>query len=560
MSSSNKPTKDALACDGASCPACGYAGDGLIVPGPCPGCGVMLSPQTTEGRPSRFDRLPPLAQMGIIATPVIIVMTSYTVMQLVDSLMVSRIGPDEVYVAAQGNGGMLPYVVMALSLGLCGVINTYVSQNLGAGRPERCAAYGWNGLWLSLVLAVCMIPLGLAMPFLFAQADHSEQLRQLETSYGQILVAGAFFPMAARAIAHFFYGLHRPTVVMIAVLTGNITNLLCNVVLIFGSAGAPEGFPLREVFQSIAGTLGIEPMGLTGAAIGTVIGGSIEFGIPFLVFLSPAFNRRYRTRSVWRPSMPHLKDIFRLGWPGSLMFFNEMFCWAYLMLRLLSKAGAATVSDPAQAEAAATLHTTAGWIALRFMHLSFMPAIGISIAITAIVGRCMGKGRPDLAAKRAWLGMRLTMLYMGLCALVFVLFPEWLIGLYAPSDMPAEQVAELVRVGTAVMIAAAVFQLFDAVAISMVGALRGAGDTVWPGVVTVVLSWTLIIGGGELMLLVFPSLGSLGPWIAASAYIIILGLAVLARFMGGKWKHITLVDRTDVQPVPGEPIQAAEKL
>ena len=94
----------------------------------------------------------------------------------------------------------------------------------------------------------------------------------------------------------------------------------------------------------------------------------------------------------------------------------------------------------------------------------------------------------------------------------------------------------------------------------MVGALRGAGDTVWPGVVTVVLSWTLIIGGGELMLLWFPSLGSLGPWIAASAYIIILGLAVLARFMGGKWKHITLLDRADVQPVAGEPIKAVEQL
>jgi MATE family, multidrug efflux pump len=506
-------------------------------------------------RKERFDKLPPLAQMAIIAIPVMIVMTSYTIMQLVDSLMVSRIGPEEVYVAAQGNGGMVPYVFMAFSLGLCTVINTYVSQNLGAGKKDNCAPYGWNGLWISLGMALTLVPVGLMLPYVFSKFNHSEQLQQLETAYGQILIAGAFFPMAARSIAQFFYGVHKPSVIMVAVLTGNTVNLLCNAVLIFGAAGAPEGFPLREQFQSVASFLGIEAMGLRGAAIGTVIGGSIEFGIPFLVFLSPRFNKLYKTRSTWKISGKHIKDLLKLGWPGSLMFFNEMFCWALLLVWLSSKAGAMSVSDPALAEHASTVHTTAGWIALRFMQLSFMPGVGISIAITALVGRNIGMGRPDLAAKRTWLGMKLTLLYMGGWALIFVVFPADLIRLYTAVNQTPAQVEELVRIGTTIMWAAAVFQLFDAVAISLTGALRGAGDTVWPGMVTIIFSWVFIILGGLLMLFLFPTIGAIGPWIAASAYIVALGIAVLFRFLGGKWKTIKLVERhTDAASPDGKPV------
>ena len=67
------------------------------------------------------------------------------------------------------------------------------------------------------------------------------------------------------------------------------------------------------------------------------------------------------------------------------------------------------------------------------------------------------------------------------------------------------------------MIAAAVFQVFDAIAISLSGALRGAGDTIWPGVVTIVLSWSCIVLGGHLFIAAAPGLGSVGPWIAAAA-------------------------------------------
>jgi MATE family multidrug resistance protein len=159
----------------------------------------------------------------------------------------------------------------------------------------------------------------------------------------------------------------------------------------------------------------------------------------------------------------------------------------------------------------------------------------------------MGMGRPDLAAKRAWLGMRLTVAYMGLCALGFVIFREPLVDVFVSDDLhqsDPESAAALLRVGASVMIAAAIFQVFDAVAITISGALRGAGDTIWPGVVTVVVSWGCIIGIGHLALAWAPGLGSLGPWIGASSYIILLGVLFLARFVAGRWKTIDVLGKS----------------
>ena len=80
-------------------------------------------------------------------------------------------------------------------------------------------------------------------------------------------------------------------------------------------------------------------------------------------------------------------------------------------------------------------------------------------------------------------------------------------------------------------------------AMSISGALRGAGDTKWPGVITLVLSWTIIVGGGWAFVFLAPGLNSLGPWIAAAVYIVLLATAMLVRFMLGHWKTIKLVDR-----------------
>ncbi|MEX0876173.1 MAG: MATE family efflux transporter [Phycisphaerales bacterium] len=488
-----------------------------------------------------------LAEMLRIAIPSVATMTSYTVMSFADKYMVKDIGEDPVYISAQSNGSMFVWMTMSFMLGLNGVINSFVSQNLGAKTPERGAAYAWNGLWLGLVFyAALMLPLLLVVPAFFAQAHSGNQnLIDLETQYATIMLLGGIFTISARSVHHYFYGMHRPNVVLISALAGNLTNVFLNALLIFGAAGMPVGdggfatgvlAPITEPIAALAGMLGIEPMGIKGAAIATIIGGAIEFAIPFALFLSPRYARLFGTRKAWAVSWVCLKDLIKVGFAPGMMFINEMVCWALLMMWLVPKGGEAVGDDP-------VLHNTVGWIALQYMHLSFMPAVGISIATQAMVGKAMGMGRPDIAVARTMLAMKVTVAYMGLCALCFVIFREPLIGLFINEQTDPAQRARLIEIGSIIMIAAAVFQIFDAVAITTSAALRGAGDTVWPGVATIVLSWVCIPGIGLALIWLVPQLGSIGPWIGASLYIIGLGIALSLRFYGGKWKTMSLVEQ-----------------
>ncbi|MBX9737743.1 MAG: MATE family efflux transporter [Phycisphaerales bacterium] len=481
---------------------------------------MAMSPDKT---PIAEDFASASREVVLLAAPTIATMLSYTAMQFADALMVSRITPaDPVYLAAQGNGGIWAFVPMTIYAGLCSVVNTYVAQNLGAGTPERGAAYVWNALWIGVFMwVVALLPLAVVAPYIFG-AMHGDKPRlvEFETHYCQILLVGGIFNVVTRGLSQFFYGLHRPGVVLAGAIVGNIVNLGLNWVFIYGNLGAPA-------------------MGVAGSALATVIATMVEAAVPAAVFLSARFDVKYRTRSQWRPSARHIKDILRLGWPASVMFANELVCWAIFMTYIAGQFG--------------TNQLAAGWIALRYMHTAFLPAVGLSFALTASVGKCLGAGRPDLVVQRAKIGILIAMVYMGACAIVFVVFRHELFSLFLPSTTKAEDLKEVMVVGAQIMLVAAVFQVFDALGISLIGILRGAGDTVWPGVLTIVLSWTCIIGGGFAIAEFAPKLGSVGPWIAAAVYIMLLGLGLLWRFWSGKWRTFHVLEETKTGAPSGEP-------
>src|SRR6185295_767820 len=116
----------------------------------------------------------------------------------------------------------------------------------------------------------------------------------LAASYGQILIYGSVITMATRAVSQFFYGMHKPGIVLIASVTGNLVNFGLNYMLVFGHFGMPR-------------------LELQGSAIATVIGTAVELSIPLTSFLIP-MNRLYGTRASWRPSWARIKEIVKIGW------------------------------------------------------------------------------------------------------------------------------------------------------------------------------------------------------------------------------------------------------
>jgi Na+-driven multidrug efflux pump len=131
--------------------------------------------------------------------------------------------------------------------------------------------------------------------------------------------------------------------------------------------------------------------------------------------------------------------------------------------------------------------------------------------------------------------MRLTGGYMGTIGLLFVVGGYPLMRLL--SNDP-----EVINAGVLVLIGAAIFQVFDAMCITYMNALRGAGDTRWPAVATFLCCWGVFIGGGLAVGHLLPQAGLLGPWAMCAAYVILLGLLLRRRWRVGPWRRIRLFE------------------
>ena len=489
-----------------------------------------MSAQSTQPVTPELAAVKPLQEVWTIAWPTVLTMTSYTIMQFVDKLMVGQVSPQAL--AAQGNGSMWSFCFLSFALGVLTVVNTYVSQNLGAGTPRHGPKYAWAAFWLgTLIWLFVMVPYALSLPWLAAHAlpkvfpafaaGHSPELIVMESGFAQILVFGSIFLLISRGVNQFFFGMHRPRIVTLAAIAGNITNAIGNYILIFGEKGIPG--------WHIPGIPGLPAHGVYGSAMSTVLGTLVELSIPAMIFLGPKMHAELATRAAWRPGWNTIRDLLKLGWPAGIQWGNELVCWAIFMTILVGAFG--------------ENHMAACSIAFGYMSLSFMPAVGFSVATNALVGKYIGAGKPDIAVARTRLTLIIAMIYMSFCAAMFFIFRRQLVALFLPLDVSPDQAANIIEIGAKLMICTAVFQTFDAVGVIYTGALRGAGDTVWPGVMTLIYSWTMIVGGGFAIIWLWPELQSVGPWLASAAYIIAYGLTMWRRFASGRWRSIRLLDR-----------------
>jgi len=463
-----------------------------------------------------LPRLTDIREVWAQAWPAAISMLSWAVMQFVDSIMVAVLG--DTVVAAQGNGGSLAWAPVSFVFGILALVNTLVAQRVGAGRTAEIARYGWAGIWISVGFAVLVLaPYAVALgPVLRAYEVHDPAIIEGEVAYARILLAAGIFTVGAKALSNFFYGLQRPKLITVAAIAGNIVNLFCNYILIYGEQGVAVGG------VQLPGIPGVPALGLAGAALGTAIGTAVEALIPFGVFVSRRMNEEFAVLRSWRPDWPAIREIMRLGFPAGLHLLSESGSWVIFMVYLVGTFGEA--------------HNAAGSTVMKYVMLSFMPALGIANAATAVVGKHIGEGNLAAATRSGHAAVLIAAAWMTTCAVGFALFRGDLAAVFLDSQ-------EAIAIASTLFLFAALFQTLDALGTVYIAALRGAGDTLVPGLATVILAWTVIVGGGTYMRAYHPELTSKGPWIAATAYIVLLGVFVTIRFERGGWKRIHLLDR-----------------
>ena len=165
--------------------------------------------------------------------------------------------------------------------------------------------------------------------------------------------------------------------------------------------------------------------------------------------------------------------------------------------------------------------------------------VGVGTAVMTLVGKRIGEGRPKLAERTVWLAARSVATYMLVLGGLFVLFPETILlpftGSHAADEMLVirDEVVVLLRF-------VAVYTFFDGMAIVFAFAIRGAGDTRFPFLYTLVTAWLVMVV--PTYLLVSTGHGGLFRcWSFCAAYVCLLGIGCLLRFLQGKWKSMNVI-------------------
>ncbi len=440
-----------------------------------------------------------LGYMLKLSAPMIVSTVSFTVMQFIDRFMVSRLGDEAL--AAVLPAGFLAFVPGGFALGAMASLNTFVSQSLGRGRKEECANYFWQTIYMALAYCVLVVlVLNPNAPRIFRFMGQPEAIVDLEVIYLRILLYAHIVAVVNWSSNQFFMGIHRPIVTMFASLCGQAANIFANYVLIFGKFG----FPRLEV---------------AGAAWGTFVGISVAAVINMCIYLSPPMARAYNSRHIARVNLRRMLNLLRVGLPAGFGLMVNVALWGVVLASLVGRFG-----EQALAATSAVLSYT---------NLSVMPIVGVSMALTAAVGKAIGANRKDQAIKQTRICLRIAIAYMGFVGICFFVFRDRLMAFW--SDDP-----RVVAIGARILICAAIYQGFHAVRVIYTGALRGAGDTIWIAGVSA-CGTLLVLGiGGSVLVRLVPSLGALGPWIAAAASVTAVGLANRWRFKTNRWMAIDL--------------------
>ncbi len=439
----------------------------------------------------------PIVELLRLAGPTVAQMASYTVMQFIDTWMLSHLGVDAP--TAAGNAGIFAFAVISFGMGILFIVNTLVSQAFGQENYSHCGRYLWQGVWVGVMFAVVAL---VATPFvdhIFITAGHTPHLAAMETTYLKIVLAATLFKMLGMACEQFLLAVNRPGLVLVAAVCGVSVNALAAWMMIFGHAG----------FSS---------MGVAGAAWAQNVGVFVEMFVAIVFVFAPSIRKKFNVLD-WRFRWPEFKTLVTVGAPSGLQIVADVVAWSMFIVLVMAPLGNNAMA--------------ANTFMFRYMAVSFMPAFGIGQAVTALVGRYIGRGEPEIAMHRAHLGFKLAAVYMLACGFGFFIARRQLMSVFTSDP-------DVLRIGTVLMIFAAIYQFFDAMYIVYYGGLRGAGDTFIPALVTAGLCWSMTVGIGFLVARHFPRFGAAGPWTIATIYGAILGFYMYGRFVRGKWRSIHL--------------------
>lgn len=442
-----------------------------------------------------------------VAVPLMLSAGTLSVMNAADRAMLTGWSRDSL--AAVTPAGMMHWTVVCIPVGMILYANTFIAQYDGAGQPRRMMASLWQAIWMALVfgLLLMLCPL-LSGPALSLTTQHPNVIAE-ERAYFDTLCLGGPLMMLTTALSCFYSGRRRTNVILAVNLFSVMVNFGMDYLLIFGRAGFPA-------------------LGIRGAALATLAARLFEVVVYALLITQKRNRERYPLFDTWRPDRELLRKFVRFGFPsGAHYFVDNVGFTAFLFI-------VGTLSRDALA---------ASNLAFGINALIYIPLLGFGTAVQTLVGHHIGADLRPAASRTTWNAVILATVWTGVTAVMLVVFPRLCLQpflAFAESGKGVEAIESILPVAALLLQFVAVYSVFDALAVVFASALRGAGDTVFPMLLTLLSSW-FIMAVPAWLIVQREGVQIHHLWWAATIHVLVMGSLMMGRFLTGRWKQIDMV-------------------
>jgi MATE family multidrug resistance protein len=427
-----------------------------------------------------------LRALLVLSWPITAAQLLTMAMGLVETAIVGRVSTTEL--AGVAIGRSVAFGASMIAFGVSTGLEPLASQAVGAGEMGRA----WAGLMTTLKAVLAMWPLlmiaTLALSFLFEPfgIDPAIAVRARAYEIGQapgLALVVVYFSGKTFLQAH---GRTRPA--LVGAIVANVVNVVvCNLL--------------------VRGDEALTAIGLHGVGLPRLgaLGAGMAFSIACVVLVAFVLAASWRLRPGIRTARVPLALSLRLGVPIGLQLLAEVGVFT-LGAVLVGRFGAAAAS--------------AHQVAIGLASFTYMGALGVSGATAVRVGYAIGQARSPRRA--GFIGIGLGVAFMSIGAIAFAIVPGPLVRVFTEDP-------DTVKLGTTLLLIAAMFQLFDGVQAVAAGALRGAGDVRFPFAANVVAHW----GVGFPLACLFGfvlGFGVKGIWWGLTSGLVCVAVLLSARF------------------------------
>ena len=453
-------------------------------------------------------------QIILLAIPIIFSNLSRVVMGLADMAMVSRLGSNAL--AATGMGSLLLWVIMSMGIGLRTAVQTVSSRRLGQKKYPMCSNALYNGMLLGIIIS---IPFTIISVYSVADIC-SYFLKDLEviTLCSDYMLIGCYsfiFVLTGFVFQGFYAGVEETRVHMVVTITSNALNIYLNAGLIYGSDKIQQYFTDLGIpwLALLWNWFPFPQWGVKGAAAATLIA-SIWMVVHYSFFLLKAGIKRYRP-NMYVFNTKNIIQQIKLGFPIGIQEMISMtgFSIFYKIIGIIG-----------------TIELATSHVILNIAHASFMPAIGIGMAASTLIGKFLGEKNPDKAGRVVIDAVKWALLIMGTGGIIFIFLPGWIIPIF--SDDP-----QIINMGIPCLQIIGVLQFFDAVGLTLFFVLTGAGNTRFPALANMIICWTIFIPLSYFLGIVL-EMGVVGVWLGFAGWIIPFAVIMALKVRTGSWKKI----------------------